>query len=58
MFGTDNIILKKLNHAVLPKAHDYFSKLQNVMENSYLALDDIEVGAGRKIPLYLFEFLY
>ncbi len=34
-----------------------FSQI-NELKNSYLALDDIEVGAGRKIPLYLFGFLY
>lgn len=27
-------------------------------ENSYLVIDDIEIGFGRKIPLYLFGFLY
>ncbi len=27
-------------------------------EKAYLALDDIEVGAGARIPLYLFGFLY
>lgn len=28
------------------------------LENSYLALDDIETGGGNKIPLWLFGFLY
>lgn len=28
------------------------------MENSFLALDDIETGIGNKIPLWLFGFLY
>lgn len=28
------------------------------MENSYLALDDIEIGIGNKIPLWLLGFLY
>jgi len=27
-------------------------------ENSFLALDDIEIGIGNKIPLWLFGFLY
>jgi predicted AAA+ superfamily ATPase len=27
-------------------------------EDAYLAIDDIEVGAGKKIPLWLFGFLY
>jgi len=33
------------------------SKMKGV-ENSYLALDDIETGFGNKIPLWLFGFLY
>ena len=28
------------------------------LKNSYLALDKTEIGAGNKIPLYLFGFLY
>ncbi len=28
------------------------------VKNSYLALDRIEIGAGNRIPLYLFGFLY
>jgi hypothetical protein len=28
------------------------------MDNSYVVSDDIEVGSGNKIPLYLFGFLY
>ena len=28
------------------------------MENSFLALDDFEVGIGNKIPLWMFGFLY
>jgi predicted AAA+ superfamily ATPase len=28
------------------------------LENSYIAADDIEIGNGAKIPLYLFGFLY
>jgi len=28
------------------------------LENSYLALDEIEIGFGKKIPLWLFGFLY
>jgi uncharacterized protein len=34
-----------------------FSQIADV-ENSYLASDEIEVGFGRKIPLWLFGFLY
>ena len=28
------------------------------LENSYLAIDDVEVGVGNKIPLWIFGFLY
>ena len=28
------------------------------MPNSFIAADDIEVGVGNKIPLWLFGFLY
>lgn len=30
----------------------------NHQKNSFLAIDGIEIGAGRKIPLYLFGFMY
>lgn len=28
------------------------------LDNAFVAADDIEVGNGRKIPLWLFGFLY
>ena len=28
------------------------------LENSYLAIDDVEVGVGNKIPLWIFGFLH
>jgi predicted AAA+ superfamily ATPase len=34
-----------------------FSQIKDI-EDSYLALDDIEIGCGNKIPLWLFGFLY
>lgn len=34
-----------------------FEQIREI-ENSFLALDDIEVGAGRQIPLWLFGLLY
>lgn len=34
-----------------------FKQIRNVNE-SYLAIDGIEIGIGKKIPLYLFGFLY
>jgi len=27
-------------------------------ENGYVVVDDIEIGSGNKIPLWLFGFLY
>ena len=34
-----------------------FEQIKDV-ENSYLAVDDIEIGNGNRIPLWLFGFLY
>ncbi len=34
-----------------------FSQITN-RKNSYLAIDDIELGSERKIPLWLLGFLY
>ena len=34
-----------------------FKQIKDI-ENSYLALDNIEIGDGKKIPLWLFGFLY
>lgn len=34
-----------------------FSQIQG-LENPWLALDSIEIGSGKKIPLWLFGFLY
>ena len=34
-----------------------FGQIENI-ESSYLAADDIETGFGKKIPLWLFGFLY
>ncbi|MDQ1350849.1 MAG: 14 protein, partial [Acidobacteriota bacterium] len=28
------------------------------IDNAFLAVDDIETGIGKKIPLWLFGFLY
>jgi hypothetical protein len=38
------------------KKKDY-SQIKNI-PNSFLAIDDIEIGYGNKIPLWLFGFLY
>jgi hypothetical protein len=35
-----------------------FSQLKKVKRDAYLALDSIEVGSERKIPLWLFGMLY
>ena len=34
-----------------------FSQIADI-KNSYLAIDDIQIGRGHKIPLWLFGFLY
>ncbi len=34
-----------------------FKQIQDI-KDSYLVMDEIEIGAGNKIPLYLFGFLY
>ncbi len=34
-----------------------FTQIQD-MDNAYLTVDDIEIGFGKKIPFYLFGFLY
>jgi hypothetical protein len=34
-----------------------FAQIKDI-ENSFLAIDDIETGFGNKIPLWLFGFLY
>ncbi|OGL45493.1 MAG: hypothetical protein A2161_19440 [Candidatus Schekmanbacteria bacterium RBG_13_48_7] len=34
-----------------------FKQIQDI-QNSFLAIDDIEIGIGRKIPLWIFGFLY
>lgn len=36
---------------------DYFSQIKNI-PNSYLVIDDIELGGETKIPLWLLGFLY
>ena len=64
----------KVNHTLeLPKKGDFlaegkylfeiggksknFKQIKDI-ENSYVVADDIEIGFGNKIPLYLFGFLY
>lgn len=34
-----------------------FNKIKDI-ENSYIVSDDMEIGSGNKIPLWLFGFLY
>jgi len=34
-----------------------FKQIKNI-ENSYIAFDDVEIGDGNKVPLWLFGFLY
>ena len=62
--GSSLILAKKGDFEVDSKyvlevggANKTFSQIKGVAE-SYLALDEIEHGIGRKIPLWLFGFLY
>ena len=48
-----NIILKKAKRV----NHEGFEQIKGI-PNSYLAIDDIEMGIEKKIPLWLFGFLY
>ena len=34
-----------------------FNQIKDI-ENSFIAFDDVEIGHGNKIPLWLFGFLY
>ena len=34
-----------------------YEQIRNI-ENSFIAADDLEIGYGNKIPLWLFGFLY
>jgi hypothetical protein len=53
----DFVIDEKFVFEIGGKSKD-FSQLKQEERASYLALDDIEVGSERKIPLWLFGFLY
>ena len=65
--------MRQAHQVVLPAKGDYLVDEQYTFEvggasktfnqikdipDSYLALDEIETGAGNVIPLYLFGFLY
>lgn len=59
IFGTKNgdfLVDGKYIFEIGGKNKD-FSQIKNI-NNSYLALDDIEIGYGSKIPLWMFGFLY
>lgn len=53
----DFIIDEKHVFEVGGKSKD-FSQLKNIEKPAFLALDNIEVGSDKKIPLWLFGFLY
>jgi len=42
---------------ILFRKQQSFKRIKGV-ENSFVAADEIEVGFGNKIPLWLFGFLY
>lgn len=52
----DFLIDQKYTFEVGGKSKD-FTQIANI-ENSYIAADDIEIGTSKKIPLWLFGFLY
>lgn len=59
IFGTKNgdfLVDGKYIFEIGGKNKD-FSQIKDI-NNSYLALDDIEIGYGSKIPLWMFGFLY
>ena len=39
------------------EADKSFNQIKDI-PNSYLAIDNVELGRGNKIPLWLFGFLY
>ncbi len=50
------ILCPELNRGSLRESF-FVSQIKDLPQ-SYLALDDLEVGYGNKIPLWLFGFLY
>jgi hypothetical protein len=52
----DFLVDEKYTIEIGGKSKD-FSQIKNI-ENSYLAVDSIDIGFGNKIPLWLFGFLY
>jgi len=52
----DFLVEDKYTFEIGGKNKDY-KQIKNI-QNSYIAADDIEVGFGNKIPLWLFGFLY
>ena len=64
-FQTDLLMLNKQGDFIVDDKFTFevggtkksFEQIKDV-QNSYVAADDIEVGSGNKIPLWLFGFLY
>ena len=52
----DFILNEKLTFEIGGKDKN-FKQLKDA-ENGYVVADDIEIGTGKKIPLWLFGFLY
>ncbi len=55
----NKITLDRLTGIIGARGVNYllFKQIKD-LENSYVVADDIEVGFGNKIPLWLFGFLY
>jgi hypothetical protein len=63
-FFDENIILSKQGDFIINDitfeigGKNKTKKQIKEVENSYLVLDDIEIGSNRTIPMWLFGFLY
>lgn len=57
-FGNDGDFLVDNTHTIeVGGRRKSFAQIKNIPD-SYLAVDDIEIGTGNRIPLWLFGFLY
>jgi hypothetical protein len=50
--------MQKINNAINQNQLYIRESLSKDISNSFVVVDDIEVGSGNKIPMWLFGFLY
>ena len=55
--GGEFIVIDEKFTVEVGGANKSFKQIANILD-SFLALDDMEIGFGGKIPLWLFGFLY